>query len=490
MFDDARERAARWLARAGEAVSVRDPYAGALRLAQREAGLEVAFDDLLEHWRASVEGCSGELRRYPWLLSYRRWINPPAYAGPFEDFQSWREAERQLNTGGLLSYYVATQVAICANGEILEEQAQAGDAVARGLIDRFVPVMRKDFALRIVGEHPWTDTFALWNLVRARLLFKRLQPLAVALGTTFAASAAGGAVAGVGFPYHDVKLASASAHLAQGLLSVGMETPLVAALLAFLRAQRRPSGGWGDGSDPEELLTTFVAADLLSSIDPEFDLSEAAAFILGAQQPDGCWRVMGPEIPWLTGEIRRWLGAAALPFAQRFRWPRTSESTIDAKTQVPGFGYFRQHAELCAGLPGLAKSPAEMAFLDLAGFKTFNDRFGQDLGDEVIVVLARALDAIPGTRAVRDGGDEFLILAPPTDTSLEEKLRAFLGRWPALFHERFGADAPVVAPRICMAGSTGGALRELRERLGRSITLLKKESPRPEPTGALKRLAG
>ena len=488
-LESARERGRAWIAEHTAALPIRDPYSGAAQVARRELGLPAAIDELLEFWATQVEGCSGELRRYPWLVSYRRWINPPAYAGAADTWRSWRAAERQLDEAGKLSYWMGVPLIVCHNGELLEERAAAGHPVARDLLDMFAPVMRKDFAQYIVAEHPWTDTFALWCLSRSPLTFHRLQPIALALASTFAAGAAkAGHVAGNGFPYHDVPLPSASAHLAGSLLSLGIETTLIAALMEFLTRTCRASGGWGDGEDPEDALTTFVAADLLGSIDPDHDTMRGAAFLLAHQQLNGAWRALGPEMPWLTGEIVRWLAQVEAPFYRRFRWPRLSDSNVDSKTRLPGYGYFRSYQELCAGLPGLSRSEMDMAFLDLAGFKTFNDRFGQDMGDEVIVLLAQALSDIPDARAIRDGGDEFLIVGAPTDRGLEERLRAFTRGWPAIFQKRFGADAPVVAPRIALGAGTGGNLRDLREKLGRSITQLKREAPKPEPSGILKRM--
>ena len=489
-FEDAIARGRDWLARATAEVPVRDPYAGAIRAARRDVGLPADFAPLIAHWHSVVDACDSELRRYPWLLSYKRWIHPPEYAGKLEQWQSWREAERQRGQGSELSYWFAIPVVVCQNSEILEGLAAAGDATAAELIARFAAVIRREFAGYITAERPWIDTFALWNLARTERLFARVQPLAVALAMTFAAAARerDGIVHGRGFPYHQVPLASASAHLARALVALGLETALLAPLLAFLAAQRRESGGWGDGTDPEDALTTFVAAELLSGIDPGYEPREAAHFLIRQQDASGCWRLMGPEAPWITHEIMRWLGTATQPFARRFRWPRMSESTMDSKTGVPGFGYFRAFAELAAALPGLAQARTELAFLDLAGFKKFNDRFGQDAGDDVISELAHALAAIPDARVVRDGGDEFLVLGAPTDDRLEQKLAAFLERWPATFAARFGADAPVVAPRVALSASRGAGLRALREELGRAITRLKQEAPTPSPSGFLKRV--
>jgi two-component system, cell cycle response regulator len=59
-----------------------------------------------------------------------------------------------------------------------------------------------------------------------------------------------------------------------------------------------------------------------------------------------------------------------------------------------------------------AESPAAALFLDLNGFKRFNDTFGHPAGDDLLVELGGALrDAVNGDgTAYRVGGDEFCVL--------------------------------------------------------------------------------
>jgi GGDEF domain-containing protein len=106
-------------------------------------------------------------------------------------------------------------------------------------------------------------------------------------------------------------------------------------------------------------------------------------------------------------------------------------------------------------------------------WRAFNNRFGQQAGDEVLRHFAHEIDRIPFARAVRDGGDEFLVVGAPRRTPLRADLDAFRKRWPVRFRERFGADVPPVAPRIVVRRARGRDLRSLRERLGKEITALK-----------------
>lgn len=469
-----------------------DPFAGSCQRARRKLDLPHDYEALLTRWKAHVLGSDGGLLRYPWFISYERWIETPSFAGAESSWKSWRTAERERAeiSPNDLACSLATPISTTINADILEEMAEAGDEAARAKLHEIDPILRRDFATYVLGRRTWNDTFALWALPRADRTFQRLRPLAVALAVTYASGArrTDGRVVDRRFPYHEVPLVSASAHLASGLLPLGFETALVADLLTFVAQSRRPTGGWGDGTDEDDLLTTFVAADLLVTLDPDFDASETARFFASKQESSGCWRILGPELPWITGEIMGWLVSLERPFSSRFRWPRISESNRDSKTGIPAFGFFQELSELLTSIPGLARSTTELAFLDLAGFKAFNDRYGQDEGDEVIALLAKNVDRIPETRAIRDGGDEFLLVGAPGSIGLERRLNTFIEGWPAVFHQRFGADAPVVAPRICLVETRGEGLRKARESLGRYMTQLKSHKPPPGSGGILFRM--
>lgn len=114
----------------------------------------------------------------------------------------------------------------------------------------------------------------------------------------------------------DPRVSQSNSQLALTSLTLGCHFDVAASGLAFVAAQRRDDGGWGDADDPPDLLTTLVALDLLSHFDPEFDPAPTVSFLERNQQPDGFWRAFGPEAPWLTAMVVEQLNNLRRPFAK------------------------------------------------------------------------------------------------------------------------------------------------------------------------------
>lgn len=68
--------------------------------------------------------------------------------------------------------------------------------------------------------------------------------------------------------------------------------------------------------------------------------------------------------------------------------------------------------------------PLAVLMLDLDGFKGVNDRFGHAAGDEVLRDVGAAISRTVRDQdtVVRQGGDEFCVLAPETDRDAAERL--------------------------------------------------------------------
>ena len=88
---------------------------------------------------------------------------------------------------------------------------------------------------------------------------------------------------------------------------------------------------------------------------------------------------------------------------------------------------FLQHQ---AAVEDYANAGFTLLFIDLDDFKLVNDRYGHDVGDELLVTLAGRLKAATRSNDVvaRYGGDEFVILlryidSPEAVVNIEEKIR-------------------------------------------------------------------
>ncbi len=462
------------------ALRVEEPFASAVVRARGESP-----DALFDVWQTRDLGTLQSRMRYRWDYSHLR-CPIPAWAGAKESWRAWRGAEQPLLDEDPLSFAerLSLPILIAENAELLLE---TDGARAASLFDEAEPIFRYDLSRAIQATHSWSDTFALFCLVRRPRALARLHPFAVAIGASYAtlAQRAGGVVVGTRFPLHDLKLPSASAHLASGLLALGMNLELVATLVAFVAGAQEASGGWGDPKGDPDVLTTLACASLVSSVDPDFDPTTAAAFFAAHQDSSGFFRALGPEAPWLTGEIRALLRALAGPFAARFQWPHLPDANRDHKTRLPFYAHYSDIARLFGALPGLGRAPLDLAFIDLAGFRAFNNAYGQDMGDAVLAAFAEELASLPEARAIRDGGDEFLVVGAPTRTPLGDDLDRLRHAWPARFRTRFGDSAPPVAPRILITKTRGASLVQAREELGRRIGQMKHATPTPGPEGAL-----
>jgi GGDEF domain-containing protein len=437
--------------------------------------------ELLAFYQSRTPGTLRSDARYRWELSHRIGVPPPAYAGSETSWRAWRAGDQgrlehdpfEFEKGLLLPVYLGE------TAELLLELAET-TPTAKELLAEAAPILRRDFARYVQTVDPWEDTFALWVLTRLPRALSLLHPVAVAIAACYAATA-DAPLRGMKFPFHEQPLVSASAQLASALLSLGSDLERAAQLADFVREARRSSGAWGDANEPDDVLTTLVAAELLARVDPTFDPSPTIDFYRRTQDAnDGMWRALGPDAPWLTHQIASWAAAAQRPFAERFRWPHRAEAMRDHKTGLPFFAYFAELAELFAQMPGLARAEVEIAFIDLIGFRAFNNQFGQTAGDGVLRELATELATLSETCTVRDGGDEYLVVGAPTRTGLRETMDRFRREaWPRRFRAVFGDGVPPVAPRILVARTQARDLRKTREELGRGITSLKNESADP-----------
>jgi GGDEF domain-containing protein len=486
---EARERAVRAITHA--VIDDASPFAASEALAKESVGSNPNDLARLAFWKQRVPGTRVGDDRYRWEISHRR-CKGGAHVPPREEWRLLRpDVEREMD-----ELRVSLPISIADGCEYLALLAERGAADARALLAEAEPLFRRDLATYVQAQNPWSDTLALRCVAARPRALERLRPMAIAIAATYALLAESGVVCGTRFPLAERPLISATAHLASGLLALGHDLPLLGKLLVTVRDGQHDNGAFGDDM-PDKLterygrddaLTTVACAQLLGALDPSFDLERAVAWLASTQRPDGFVMAFGPELCWLTAELVRLAGAAARPFAERFRFPQVDKANLDRKTSLPFFAFFDDLARLFSELPGLAVASVPVAFLDLAGFGVFNNAFGQDTGDAVLASLASELAKIPFARAIRDGGDEFIVVGAPGRAQTRRDLEAFCAAWPARFRADFGKDVPPVAPRILWTESPGRDLRKSREHLGRGMGAVKEQNKTPPPEGVLARL--
>ncbi len=460
-----------------------DPMLTAMLRFAEDRGETVVVTPLLSAWKANAAGGPDRARRFPWSLGRDALPTSPATEAPDGRGALWRPRERDWleRSPTAFAHRLLAPIAVAENLEFLhrltaDDNPQAAETAAE-ILREIQPLAEGETADFIRGDDPWRDTFALWQLARrpAALDLLRELALAIAMRSGTLASRLAGLPCGTRFPFEAVPLVSASAHLGLGLWALGYRPMLLPGLLEFVASREARIGGWGDDGQPADVLTTLAAAELLGSLDPSFRPDATVDFFVRHQEASGWWRALDPETPWLTAAIAGWLETADRPFSQRFAWPHYARTDFDRKTGIPGFAAFDGLDRLFRTLPGIGAAPIELAFGDLAGFRAFNNRCGQETGDAVLRVFAQHLRTIPGSLAIRDGGDEFLVVGAPTRRHLAADVDAFRATWPALFRARFGSDVPMVEPRFVVASSVGRRIAALRERLGREIGLTKEQ---------------
>ena len=123
-------------------------------------------------------------------------------------------------------------------------------------------------------------------------------------------------------------------------------------------------------------------------------------------------------------------GLAKDQIAARYR----RMSLTDSLTHVPNRRSFFATAERLLTRTRFARRPVALLMFDLDDFKTINDRYGHQTGDEVLIAFCQASTAMlrPTDSFGRIGGEEFACLLPDTDRQdairLAERIRSAFER--------------------------------------------------------------
>lgn len=109
------------------------------------------------------------------------------------------------------------------------------------------------------------------------------------------------------------------------------------------------------------------------------------------------------------------------------------------------------------------QSPEILAAIDLDSFKEINDRYGHEVGDEVLIELAARLkQAAPkGSDVFRVGGDEFAVIANAATVSSEDLARALSATSDRPYKTSAGTLAVQISVGVSSQNAASDALKNL-----------------------------
>lgn len=134
-------------------------------------------------------------------------------------------------------------------------------------------------------------------------------------------------------------------------------------------------------------------------------------------------------------------------------------ASTDALTGLANRRHFFLQARLLASRAQRSGQPLAMALLDLDHFKTVNDTFGHQAGDQVLKVVAQTCrDSLrAGDLVGRYGGEEFVFLMPGTDLASALKVAERICKAIAELRISFGATSIHLTASLGVAVEPGCA---------------------------------
>lgn len=185
----------------------------------------------------------------------------------------------------------------------------------------------------------------------------------------------------------------------------------------------------------EEIINSYIVINVEERMDLTLILTIASALI-ALVLISYIWNLKLNHLNHKLMERQQELEALKLQLEQDINKRKLVESALQEniqKDQLTGIfnrHYFEQKVHEDMELSDRYHTPLSLIFFDLDHFKKVNDDYGHDLGDEVLIKIAKTLKKSLRTTdsLIRWGGEEFLVLMPETDIAgakiVAEKMRA------------------------------------------------------------------
>jgi diguanylate cyclase (GGDEF)-like protein len=139
----------------------------------------------------------------------------------------------------------------------------------------------------------------------------------------------------------------------------------------------------------------------------------AGGIIIGAVRLEGAPNWTSDRTSLLEGYLS---GAATALSNLRLLQTMKTQANVDELTGLYNRRFLEDYARKLLAMASRKRTSVSVIMMDLDHFKTFNDRFGHELGDRILRQFAKTVSqAMRETNlAARHGGEEFVVLLPDT----------------------------------------------------------------------------
>lgn len=177
-----------------------------------------------------------------------------------------------------------------------------------------------------------------------------------------------------------------------------------------------------------ESISTIAAGQTVGELSL-IDDSPATAFVVArtktrllAVDQETFWRLAGTSHEFTINLLMlfaRRMRSSATTIVENSRLKREfeAEARVDGLTGLHNRRYLDENLERLVQRSARNDQPLSLVMFDVDHFKRFNDEYGHDAGDEVLIALASVVlnNLRPTDLAARYGGEEFVVVLPEAE---------------------------------------------------------------------------